>query len=224
MILRFLGQSGFELQSGSTRIVIDPYLSDSVGKLHGRPRMLPIPAVEMPCDGVFCTHNHLDHLDPETVTLFPSEQRFYTTADGCGKLQELGITNGIAMADGETVLLGDISVTAVPAFHSCPAMGLIVKAEGITLYFSGDTLFDEKLFRIADYKPDVALICINGRLGNMNCDEALTTAKAIGAKVNIPHHYDMFASNSADPHLFADHIPGGKILEFNEAYNPAAWL
>ena len=69
---------------------------------------------------------------------------------------------------------------------------------------------------IADEKPDVTLICINGRLGNMNTEEALTVARRIGAKVNIPTHYDMFASNSADPALFAEHIPGGRILPFNE--------
>lgn len=226
MILRFLGQSGYELKSGNTRILIDPYFSDIVGRLQNRPRLHPIPMTpeEMPCDGVFCTHNHLDHLDPETVTLFPAEQRFYTTADGCNKLRELNRHCVQAMEQGSTVTVGEISVTAVPAFHSCPAMGLIVKAEGITLYFSGDTLYDEKLFDIAAYKPDVTLICINGRLGNMNCDEALITAKKIGARVNIPHHYDMFASNSADPHLFADHIPGGKILEFDQPVDPTVWV
>lgn len=224
MILRPLGQSGYELRSGSTRILIDPYLSDSVGKLHGRPRMLPVPVVEIPCDGVFCTHNHLDHLDPETVTLFPARQQFYTTGEGCTKLQELGLPSATALAEGQSVTVGDFSVTAVPAFHSCPAFGLIVKAEGITLYFSGDTLFHDTLYEIGKYQPDITLICINGRLGNMTCEEALTTAKKIGAKVNIPNHYDMFASNSADPHLFADHIPGGKILEFDTAYDLNTFL
>ena len=41
----------------------------------------------------------------------------------------------------------------------------------------------------------------------------------IGAPINIPNHYDMFASNSADPHLFADYIKGGFILEFNKPYH-----
>ena len=49
-----------------------------------------------------------------------------------------------------------------------------------------------KLFCIAEYKPDTTIVCINGRLGNMNVDEALVTAKKIGAKINIPNHYDMF--------------------------------
>lgn len=224
MILRFLGQSGYELTSGESRIVIDPYLSDIVGKLQGRLRLLPIPEVEKPCDGVFCTHNHLDHLDPETVVQFPENQAFYTTSDGCRALRELGRTNTVPVAVGQTVTVGDFSVTAVFAEHTVAAMGLIIKAEGITLYFSGDSLYSQKLYEIADYKPDITFICINGRLGNMKCDEALLTAKAIGARVNIPNHYDMFASNSADPHQFADHIPGGKVLAFDTPYDLSALL
>ena len=43
--------------------------------------------------------------------------------------------------------------------------------------------------------------------------------KEIGAKINIPNHYDMFESNSENPHLFADEISGGLILEFNKIYH-----
>ena len=190
MKIRPLGQSGYELISGDSRILIDPYFSDSVNRLHSRPRLLPIPMTpeEMPCDAVFCTHNHLDHLDPETVLLFPEKQQFYTTQDGCQALCRLGRTSCAPILPEQMVVVGEFSVTAVPAFHSCDAIGLIVKAEGITLYFSGDTLYNEALFEIAEFQPDFTFICINGRLGNMTCDEALITAKAIGAKVNIPSY------------------------------------
>lgn len=220
MILRPLGQSGYLLQVGSSRILIDPYFSDSVGRLHGRPRLLPVPLApeEMPCDGVFCTHSHLDHLDPETALLFPLDQRFFTTAEGCQVLNGLGRHCCTPLVIGESVTAGAFTVIPVFAAHTVDAVGLVVRSEGLTLYFSGDTLFHERLFEIAAYKPDVAFLCINGRLGNMTAEEALITAKAIGARVNIPNHYDMFASNSADPHLFADHIPGGKVLQFNTAY------
>ena len=119
---------------------------------------------------------------------------------------------------GETLKIGDITLTAVFADHTVEAFGLIVNAENKTLYFSGDTLFNERLFEILEYKPDATFICINGRLGNMNVNEALTVAKKIGAKTNIPNHYDMFASNSEDPRLFSDNIDGGFIMEFNEEY------
>ncbi len=69
MKIRFLGQSGYILKSGNTEIVIDPYLSDSVNRVANRPRTLPIPINpgNIRCDAVICTHNHLDHLDPDTV-------------------------------------------------------------------------------------------------------------------------------------------------------------
>ena len=47
-------------------------------------------------------------------------------------------------------------------------------------------------------------------------------ANRIGAKYSIPNHYDMFASNGADPHLFADRIQGGFIMAFNKSYRLVA--
>lgn len=215
-----LGQSGYVIRSGKSEIIIDPYLSDCVNRIAGRPRMLPlfIDPKTIRCDAVICTHNHLDHLDPDTVAEINKDQFYLTTAEGVEKLKELGRNNAKYLPEGESITLGDIKVTAVFAHHSCEAMGVIVEAEGKKLYFSGDTLFDERLFGIAEYKPDVTFICINGRLGNMNVEEALITAKKIGAKVNIPAHYDMFESNSENPLLFSEHIDGGRVLDAGTEY------
>ena len=220
MKIRPLGQSGYIVKTANTEIIIDPYLSDSVNRIAGRPRLLPIPIdpADIFCDAVICTHDHLDHLDPDTVAHINENQLFITTAEGKEKLISLGKTNVKALSMGETLKIGDITLTAVFADHTVEAFGLIVNAENKTLYFSGDTLFNERLFEISEYKPDATFICINGRLGNMNVNEALTIAKKIGAKTNIPNHYDMFASNSENPHLFADNIDGGFIMEFNEEY------
>ncbi len=221
MIIRALGQSGYVLKTEHSEIIIDPYLSDSVNRVAGRPRLLPIPMKpsDISCNAVICTHDHLDHLDPDAVSLIGAEQLFVTTNGGKEKLKGLGKENVIAVHEGESITLGDFEVTAVFADHTVETFGLIVKAEGKTLYFSGDTLYNERLFEIAKYSPDVTFICINGRLGNMNVDEALITAKKIGAGLNVPNHYDMFSSNSEDPHLFADHIEGGFIMEFDREYH-----
>ena len=220
MTVRFLGQSGYLLKTKNSEIVVDPYLSDSVNRVAGRARLLPIPIrpADVSCDAVVCTHDHLDHLDPDTVSQLQGSQLFVTTHGGKEKLRQLGKENVIALACGESVTVGDFTLTAVYADHTVEAFGLIVEVEGATLYFSGDTLYSERLFDVATYRPDVTFICINGKLGNMNVEEALTVAKKIGAPINIPNHYDMFASNSEDPHLFADNIDGGCILEFNREY------
>ena len=220
MIIKPLGQSGYVLKTEKSEIIIDPYLSDSVNRAAGRPRLLPIPInpSDIFCDAVICTHDHLDHLDPDTVSMIGSKQLFITTNGGKKKLIDLGKENVLAICEGDSVSVGDFELTAVFADHTVEAFGLIVRAEGKTLYFSGDTLYSERLFDIAEYSPDVTFICINGRLGNMNVYEALTVADRIGARLNVPNHYDMFASNSEDPHLFSDHIDGGTVMEFCREY------
>lgn len=220
MIMRFLGQSGYILKTDNSQIIIDPYLSDSVNRFAGRPRTLPLPINprDISCDAVICTHNHLDHLDPDTIKEIPAEQFYITTPKGKEALANMGRNNAASLNEEESVQVGDFEITAVFADHTVEAMGLIVKADGKTLYFSGDTLFNEKLFEIKRYRPDYTFICINGKLGNMNVSEALQVANNIGAKRNAPNHYDMFASNSENPLLFSQHIKGGFITEFNKEF------
>ncbi len=221
MKLKFLGQSGYIIKTDNTEIIIDPYLSDIVNEEANRPRELPVPIKpqDIRADAVICTHNHLDHLDTGAIPEMPKEQFFITTNEGAEKLKTLNRTNVKVLNVGDKIEVGDIQITAVYANHTCEAFGVVLKAENEVLYFSGDTLFDEELFSIAEYNPDITFICINGRLGNMNVREAVSTAQKIGAKVNIPNHYDMFASNSENPNLFTENIKGGKILEFNKEYS-----
>ena len=223
MKIRFLGQSGYVLKAKNTEIIIDPYLSDSVNRVAGRPRTLPIPIKpqDIRCDAIICTHDHLDHLDPDTIQDINNDQFFITTSQGKTNLENWGKTNVKALQIGESIQVGEFEITAVFADHTVEAFGILVRSEGKTLYFSGDTLYNEELFEISQYKPDMVFICINGRLGNMNVEEALLTVKALGAKVNIPNHYDMFASNSEDPLSFTTRIENGFIMDFNKEYDVA---
>jgi L-ascorbate metabolism protein UlaG (beta-lactamase superfamily) len=58
------------------------------------------------------------------------------------------------------------------------------------------------------FAVDVAILPINGNdpsrkvAGNLNCAEAGKLGKAIGAKLVIPCHYDMFTFNTADVNDF----------------------
>ncbi len=226
MTIRPIGQSGYILKSGTTELILDPYLSDIVNKVAGRERSLPAPLdpAKIHADAVICTHDHMDHLDPEAVAQMSKDQFFITTHEGKAHMAELGQIHVTALGEGQSVRVGDFTVRAVYASHTCEAFGLVIRAEGYTLYFSADTLFDERLFDIAAEKPDMAFLCINGRLGNMNVEEAVRTALQIGAKVSVPNHYDMFASNTEDPCKFTSRVPGSRCLEFNKEYNIADLL
>lgn len=221
MIIRWIGQSGYIIKTQSTEIIIDPYLSDVVNRVANRPRLVeaPIKPSEVVADAVICTHNHLDHLDVDAISDMNKNLMFITTSEGKNTLTQMGFERVLAITVGEAVTVGDIEITAVYANHTVEAFGVIIKAEGKILYFSGDTLFDERLFDISKFNPDITFICINGKLGNMNVKEAVITAKKIEAHLNIPNHYGMFASNTEDPALFIDGIDNGFVMEFNKEYD-----
>src|ERR1700733_4981552 len=73
--LWWLGQSGFLLQWNGKRILIDPYLSDSLTKKyaatdkpHTRMSELVVkPGLLKNISIVTSSHNHTDHLDAETL-------------------------------------------------------------------------------------------------------------------------------------------------------------
>ena len=65
-----IGQCGIFLRYLDTVILIDPVLTpivDAMGmkRTHFAPPFAP--EADFPVDAVFCTHNHLDHLNPETI-------------------------------------------------------------------------------------------------------------------------------------------------------------
>jgi L-ascorbate metabolism protein UlaG (beta-lactamase superfamily) len=84
-------------------------------------------------------------------------------------------------------------------------MGFVVEFGNYAIYHSGDTLWYEGMVEILKpFNLDIALLPINGNkperrvAGNLDCREAAELGKKIGAKWVIPHHYDMFAFNTAN--------------------------
>lgn len=221
MVIRWIGQSGYILNDGETEICIDPYLSDVVNKVSGRERMVfcPVEPQNLKSDVVICTHNHLDHLDPEAIAeMDRSNKVFYAPSDCMAHLEKLGVKSKVAFDAGAKAVIGGFALEAVVADHTVPAIGVIVRHGGKTLYFSGDTYYNEKLEKLKDYHIDYMFICINGQLGNMNVDEAVRLTKAIKPKVGIPNHYGMFASNTEDPKNYTSQIENSFEMEFNQEY------
>ena len=50
---------------------------------------------------------------------------------------------------------------------------------------------------------DVALVPINGKLGNLDGPEAARLARTVEAALAVPCHYGMFEFNTASPGAFA---------------------
>lgn len=221
MKLRWIGQNGYILKTKNTTVIIDPYLSDSVNRVAGRPRLLeaPVAPADVEADGIICTHNHLDHLDVDTIAAMDRDRNtFYAPKDCMETLQELGVRNRVCFDTGDQVRIGDFCLEAVFADHTVPAIGVIVRAEGRTLWFTGDTLYHEKLEEMKEYGIDCMFVCINGKLGNMNAQEAARLDRAVRPLTAVPAHYGMFASNTEDPHKFTGQVSNGFIMEFDREY------
>ncbi|HEX5169269.1 MAG TPA: MBL fold metallo-hydrolase, partial [Cyclobacteriaceae bacterium] len=215
-----------------------PYLSDSLtkkylstNKPHTRMSELVIePQLLTGVDIVTSSHNHTDHLDAETLIpllkvnpnikfIIPEANRAFV-ADRV----KCDLNFPIGLNDGETFHYLGFTFHGVPAAHNelerdeegrCKFMGYVVKFGHWTVYHSGDTLwYDSIVDVLKPFQIDVAFLPINGNdpsrgvAGNLNVVEAAQLGKEIGAKVVIPHHYDMFTFNTADPKDFVREAEG----------------
>ena len=226
--LWWLGQSGFLLQWNGKRVLIDPYLSDSLTKKYDATEKPHVRVSERVVDAallcnisiVTSSHNHTDHLDADTLIpilhnnpgikfIIPEANReFVAERVKCEKEFPLGLNAG------SSVTVDQFTFHGIPAKHNeiesdesgnCRFMGYVISFGKYNIYHSGDTLwFDEMINLLSPFKVDIAMLPINGNdparkvAGNLNCEEAASLGKAIGARCVIPCNYDMFTFNTAD--------------------------
>ncbi len=220
LTIRWIGQGGYLFSDGEATVCIDPYLSDVVNRVAGRGRMVkaPFAPAELKCDAVICTHDHLDHVDIDAIPEMDKSIPFYAPSHAEKTLRACGVTKYNPFDEGAKYTVGAFTLEAVYALHSVPAIGVLVHHGDLTIYISGDTEYDERLEALKDRKIDVMIICINGRLGNMNAEDAARLTKILSPKVAIPTHYGMFESNTENPEVYTSKIDCGYILDYNRAY------
>lgn len=203
----WLGQAGYMFKSqGGTVIYLDAYLSETGRELV---RIAPIPVVpeEVEADLILSSHDHLDHLDPVTVSRIARANRKikFGGSEVCVEhFKQLGIDEEriVQIEQGQTIEEGDFQVSSVFARHGGGAQGYIFNCGGPVVYATGDTTYEEELKGVAQFRPDILLVCINGKWGNMNAGDAAALAKELEVKLAIPMHYGMFTNNTLDPQVF----------------------
>lgn len=204
----WLGQAGLLFEVDGYRIMIDPYFSNSVEKLGGERRRVPVePAFrELKPEAVICTHSHVDHMDQETLQpllMNTSGLQVLAPSEAWKTLRTYGPGHNYILFNRWTeVTLGEgILVKAVKAEHSDPsAIGVILEAEGKTCYITGDTLYNEAIFGDLPEQIDVVFLPINGAGNNMNMADAARFASRCKAKKVVPVHFGML--DDLDPERF----------------------
>ena len=205
----WLGQAGFLLQRGGKSILIDPYLSDSCAKVNPKShRRLPLDEqfLKIKADVIVLTHDHADHTDMETLTHYLSEDSgtlVLAAANAWKKVRALGGDNNyVIFRPGTSWTFDGITFTAVPAEHSDPeSIGVIVSCDEKTLYFTGDTLYNERIFPCLPENLFAVFLPINGKGNNMNEADAAVFAKRTGARYSVPIHFGMF--DTIEPTIFS---------------------
>ena len=226
----WLGQSGFLLAHRGRRLMLDPYLSDSLTRKYAgtdRPHTRVSDIVVAPetlgfVDAVTASHAHTDHLDPETLgpllKAAPEARLVAPAAHRALALERARIPpmRLVELDDGVTAEVAGFQIEGVPAAHEAIErdeagrmrhLGYVVTAGPLRVYHAGDTV---QYPGIADRvgPVDVALLPINGRdpargvAGNMDGEEAALVAAELPAAIAVPCHYGTFAFNTASPDGF----------------------
>jgi L-ascorbate metabolism protein UlaG (beta-lactamase superfamily) len=213
--IHYLGHACFELVDGSSRVLIDPFLS-------GNPKAAAKPG-ELEPTQILLTHGHVDHvLDAAEIAKRTGAQCVALT-ETAGWLGEQGVENVADPNLGGTVEFDWGWVKLVQAFHSSVtadgtatyASGLVINIGGKTVYHLGDTCLFGDLRLIAQRTPvDIALIPIGGHY-TMDRHDAVVAADLIGAGTVIPCHYNTFPPIETDAQAFKSDVEsktGSKVV------------
>ena len=230
--LWWIGQSGFLVEHDGRFLLMDAYLSDSLTRKYAQTDLPHVRMSERVVDParlgfvsvVTCSHVHTDHMDPDTIRPLlaanPGVSLVIPEAARQAAVERLGVEPGrpVGMNDGVTREAGGFVIHALPSAHheretdaagNHRYLGYVVEAGPWRLYHSGDTRrYDDLAPRLARFRLDLGLLPINGWsaerrvAGNLDLAEAVALARDSGMRLVVPHHFDMFEFNTADPREF----------------------
>ena len=216
MELTWLGHSTFRLDADGKRIYIGPFLN-------GNPKCPEAEQTPERVDVIAVTHGHGDHLG-DTVDLAKKH--------GCTVVAPVELADWLQIKHdlqnvldpnkGGTVAVDGVRFTLTNAHHSSSnndleymgePCGIVVRAEGKSVYFAGDTCVfgDMQLIRRL-YAPDLAALPIGDHY-TMGPEEAAVALELLDVKRCVPCHYGTFPPLVGRPSQLRDLAPGVEIVE-----------
>lgn len=205
MKLTWYGHSCFLLETGSHRLLFDPWLNQN-------PRS-PVRAEDIRCDFIFCSHAHDDHMADALEIALHNRATLVAPFELAEHFAAQGATTCDPMPGGIVSLpFGTAKVT--PAVHSSTlelgsgrflplgqAVGYIVSVNQKQVYHAGDTALFSDMKLVGRSGIDLALIPIGGWY-TMGIDDAVEALDLLTPRLTVPMHYGTLEKIQADPTVF----------------------
>lgn len=211
----WLGQNSFIFKTcRGTTIGLDLYLSRTRPReihVHAEP---PAKPWEVRADYVFCTHDHWDHTDPDTLPVI-AESSLHTRFLGPEESYEHFLRMGIGreraflLEPGVTKHFGDFKVTPFfsipPTEETTTHHGYLFEFGDLKIFNLGDSSASVTanpgpiLDPVAEMCPEIAMFPIIGDYPGRRPGDAFKFAEIVKPKVVIPSHYECFKDRTIDP-------------------------
>ncbi|HEY7956024.1 MAG TPA: MBL fold metallo-hydrolase [Polyangia bacterium] len=202
--ITFIGHATTLIRYAHGRVLTDPCFARSLwGMPRARAQVVSPGALEG-LDVVLLSHAHADHLHRPSLERL-DRQVTVIVPPGCGKADALGFARVIELEPGASFLVSGLEIIAVPAQHRVGlfgrgrALGYVIRGDGPTVYFAGDTGYFPGFLDVgARFHPDVAILPISGyrpralRTDHLSPLDALYAFEDLGARLLVPVHHSAF--------------------------------
>lgn len=206
MEIRWYGHACFLITTGTTTLLIDPFLS-------GNPKA-PAGVDQVDAEYILVTHGHGDHIGDTVAIAKRCGATVVANFEICNWLARQGVTRSHAqhIGGGFDYPWGRLQLTMALHGSSMPdnsyggnPCGLLLSMEGKRLYHAGDTGLFSDMRLIGEGGIDLAILPIGDNF-TMGPDDALRAVEFIRPRMVIPIHYDTFPVISQDPVAWAARV------------------
>ena len=221
MDIIWLGHGSFRIETSGQVLLIDPWLTGNPVLSEDQHDAAIAGATHL-----LLTHAHFDHI----ADMLPLAKKLNIPVVGqydlMGYWEEKEGIQTIGFNKGGTVMLGEVAVSMVPASHSTSMgtdegplvpgteVGFMIRAEGKTVYVSGDTDIMADMDWMADcYQPDVGILSAGGHFTMDMKGAAYAAKRYFNFKTVIPCHYKTFPILEQSAQELIDALPGVDVIE-----------